>query len=149
MRDYLNDCRKIEQVMGEVYRKLAGVETYSEKLRSIFERMARDEDDHARQLEQAKGIPEEAFAKGRRFDERKLDELLRQAHQLLRMADDPSPSERLMLETAKDLEMEFIKIHLQNAVRFRDAAMTELFRNMAREDQEHFETLDSYYANCR
>lgn len=40
MRDYLNDCQKIEQAMGEVYRKLAGVETYSAKLRSIFERMA-------------------------------------------------------------------------------------------------------------
>jgi rubrerythrin len=145
VRDYLNDCQKIEKVLGEVYRKLAGVEIYSEKLRSIFERMARDEDDHARQLEQAKGIPEESFAKDRRFDERKLEELLRQAHQLLRMAANPAPSERLMLETAKDLEMEFIKIHLQNAVRFRDAAMAELFRKMAREDQEHFETLDSYY----
>jgi len=145
MRNYLDGCQKIEQVMGEVYRKLAGVETYSEKLRSIFERMARDESDHARQLEQAKGIPEEAFAEGRRFDERKLEELLRQAHQLLRMAADPAPSEHLMLETAKDLEMEFIKIHLQNAVKFRDAAMAELFQNMAREDQEHFETLDSYY----
>ena len=145
MKNYLDGCQKIEQMMGEVYRKLAGVESYSEKLRSIFELMARDEDDHARQLELAKGVPEEVFAKDRRFDQRKLDELLRQAHQLLRMAADPAPSEGLMLDTAKDLEMEFIKIHLQNAVRLRDAAMAETFRSMAREDQEHFETLDFYH----
>jgi rubrerythrin len=121
------------------------VETYSEKLRNIFKRMAQDEETHARQLDRAKEIPEEAFAKDRRFDERKLDELLRQAQQLLRLAEGPSPDESLMRETAKDLEMEFIKVHLHNAVRFRDAATAGLFRNMARDDQEHFETLDSYY----
>lgn len=147
MRSYLDGCLKIEQVMGEVYRKLAGVETYSEKLRSIFERMAQDEDDHARQLALAKGVPDKVFSKDRRFDQRKLDELLQQAHQLLLLAADPAPSESLMLETAKDLEMEFIKIHLQNAVKFSDVAMAELFRDMAREDQKHFETLDSYYEN--
>ena len=145
MRSYLNDCQKIEQVMGEVYRKLAGVKTYSEKLRLIFERMARDEDDHARQLGMAKGVPEDVFFEGGRFDPEKLDELLRRAHQLLRMAEDPPRSESLMLETARDMEMEFIKIHLQNAVQFRDAAMAELFRDMAREDEKHFETLESYY----
>jgi rubrerythrin len=145
LKSYLDGCQKIELVMGAIYRKLAAVETYSAKLRGIFERMARDEDDHARQLEQAKGVPVEIFFKDRRFDQRKLEELLRQAHQLLRLAADPAPSEHLMLETAKDLEMEFIKIHLQNAVQIRDAAMAERFRSMAREDQEHFETLDSYY----
>jgi rubrerythrin len=144
LKYYLDGCQKIELVMGEVYRRLAAVESYSAKLRSIFERMARDEDDHARQLEQAKDVPVEVF-KDRRFDQGKLEELLLQAHQLLRMAADPAPSERLMLETAKDLEMEFIKIHLHNAVQIRDAAMAERFRSMAREDQEHFETLDAYY----
>lgn len=149
MRSYLNDCQKIEQVMGQVYRKLAEVKTYSENLRSIFERMARDEDDHARQLGVAKSVPEDVFFEGGRFDAKKLDELLRRAHQLLRMAEDPPRSESLMLETAKDMEMEFIKIHLQNAVKFRDAAMAELFRDMAREDEKHFETLDSYYPSSK
>ena len=37
MRDYLNDCEKIEKMMGRAYRKLACVSLYSEKLRSIFE----------------------------------------------------------------------------------------------------------------
>jgi len=145
MRSYLNDCQKIEQVMGEVYRKLAGVSTYSEKLRGIFDRMARDEDDHALQLGLAKGVPDEVFSEGSRFDPQQLDELLRRAHQLLRMADDPPRSESLMLETAKDVEMEFMEIHLQNAVKFRNAGMAELFWDMAREDEKHFETLDSYY----
>lgn len=147
MRSYLNNCQKIEQVMGEVYRKLAGVKIYSEKLRGIFERMAQDEDDHARQLGLAKSVPEDVFFEGGRFDPQKLDELLRRAHHLLRMAEDPLRSESLMLETAKDMEMEFIKIHLQNAVKFRDAAMAELFRDMAREDEKHYETLDSYYGS--
>ncbi len=144
MKNYLGHCQEIEQVLGEVYRKLAGVEGYSPKLREIFATMARDEDDHARQLERAQDVPAAAFAKERRLDQKKLDELFLQARELLRMAGDPDPSERLMLETAKDLEMEFIKIHLQNAVKFRDAAMAEMFREMAREDQEHFETLDTY-----
>lgn len=145
MRDYLNDCQKIEQVMGEFYRKLAGVRTYSEKIRGIFERMARDEDDHARQLEVAKGVPKDVFFEGGRFEQQKLDDLLRRAHQLLRMAEDPSRSESLMLETAKDLEMQTMKIHLQSAVNFREGRMAELFRDMARTDEQHFETLDSYY----
>lgn len=145
MRSYLNDCQKIEQVMGEVYRRLAGVRLYSEKLRGIFERMARDEDDHARQLEVAKGIPEEVFFGGTRIDPEKLDDLLRRAHHFLRLAENPPRSESLMVETAKDLEREFIQIHLQNAVRFQDSGMVELFQDMAREDKKHLETLDSYY----
>lgn len=149
MKRFLNGCQAIEQVMGEVYRKLAGVETYDERLSRIFARMARDEDDHARQLELAQEVPEEAFAKDRRFDQRKVGELLRQAQDLLRRASEPAPPEQLMLDTAKDLEMEFIKIHLHNAVRFRNQAVAERFRAMAREDQEHFETLDAYYENSR
>lgn len=145
VQNYLDGCKKIEMAMAAVYRKLADVESFSEKLRGIFAQMALDEDDHARQLERAKDVPEEVFAKDRRFDQRKLDELLQQAKHLLQLAAAPSPSETLMLETAKDLEMEFIKIHLENAVRFRDASVTELFQDMAREDQDHFETLDSYY----
>jgi hypothetical protein len=137
MRSYLNECRKIEQVMGEVYRKLAGVNTYSEKLRGIFELMARDEDDQARQLEVAKGVPEEVFFEGARIDPEKLDELLRRAHQLLQMAEDPPRSESLMLETARDMEREFMQVHLLNAVKFHDAAMVELFENLAREDSKH------------
>jgi hypothetical protein len=147
MRNYLNDCQKIEPVIGEVYRNLADVETYSPRLRSIFARMALDEAEHVRQLEQAKDIPEEAFARGKRFDQKKHDALLQQARQLLRLASGPAPSEKPMVETAKDLEMEFIKVHLQNAVRSRDAAMAERFQKMAREDQEHFEVLDSYDDN--
>jgi rubrerythrin len=145
MRSYLNNCQKIEQVLGEVYRKLAGVRTYSERLRGIFEQMARDEDDHARQLELAKGVPEEVFFEGYRFDPEQLDELLRRAHMFLNMTDHPPRSERLMVKTARDMEMEFINIHLQNAVKFRDAAVAELFRDLARDDEEHLKTLDSYF----
>lgn len=145
MRSYLNDCLKIEQVMGEVYRKLADVRTYSDQLRSIFLRMAEDEEEHAHQLEIAKGVPEEVFFEGTRLEPERLDALLRRAHHLLRLADNPPRSESLMLETAKELEREFVQIHLHNAVKFHDAAMVELFQNLAREDSKHIETLDAYY----
>ena len=144
MRSYLNDCQKIEQVMGEVYRKLAGFQAYSRGLREVFERMAQDEDGHARQLELAKGVPEDLFFEGGRIDPERLDRLLRRAHQLLRLADDPPRSESLMLETARDMEQEFMEIHLKNAVRFRRAELAELFEELAREDEKHLETLDSY-----
>jgi len=144
MRSYLNNCRKIEQVMAEVYRKLAGVRTYSQQLRRIFEQMAQDEDDHAMQLELAKGIPEEIFFEGYRLEPEHVDELLRRAYDLLRMANDPPRSESRMLETAKEIEKEFMEVHLLNAVKFRHAGMADLFRDMAREDERHLETLDSY-----
>jgi rubrerythrin len=65
------------------------------------------------------------------------------------MTENPLRSESLMLETAKDLEMQTMKIHLQNAVSFRDARMAELFRDMARTDEQHFETLESYYGKTK
>jgi rubrerythrin len=145
MRSYLNDCMKIEQVMGEVYRKLAEVRIYSDRLRSIFERMARDEDDHARQLEMARGVPEEVFFEGARLEPERLETLLRRVHQLLRLADNPPRSESLMLETAKDIEREFLEVHLLNTVKFRDAEMVALFQDLAREDRKHLATLDDYY----
>jgi hypothetical protein len=107
--------------------------------------MAQDEDAHARQLEVAKGVPEDVFFEDALIDPTKLDDLLRRAHQLLRMAEDPPRSESLMLETAKDLEREFMQVHLSNAVKFHDVAMVELFQNLAREDNRHLETLDGYY----
>lgn len=144
MRDYLNECQKIEQVMGEVYRKLAAVRSYSEELRSIFERMAQDEEDHARQLEMAKGVPRQAVFEGVSIGPEKLASILRRAKQLLQMTENPLQSESLMLETAKDMEMQTMKAHLEYAVRFRDARMAQTFRNMARADEQHFETLDAY-----
>lgn len=145
MRSYLNECLKIEQVMGEVYRRLAEVRIYSDRLRSIFERMARDGDEQARQLEIAKGVPEEVFFAGPRIERERLAALSRRAQQLLRLADNPPRSESLMLETAKELEREFMQIHLHNAVKFHDAEMVELFRNLAREDSKHIEALETYY----
>jgi len=145
MRSYLNDCQKIEQVMGEFYRKLAGFHLYSQQLREIFERMAQDEDDHARQLELAKGVPEDLFFAGPSIEPERLDRLLQRAHQLLRLADDPPRSESLMLETARDMEQDFMEVHLKNAVRFHRPELSELFGDLAREDEKHLETLDAYY----
>ena len=142
MRNYLNDCLKIERVMGEFYRKLARVERYSEEVRSAFARMAQDEEDHARQLEIARGVPEEVFFAEPRIEEQQLDHLLRRAHRLLRLADTPPQSEREMLETARELELEFMQIHLRNAVRFHKPQVAELFRSLARDDEQHIATLD-------
>jgi len=145
MRSYLNDCQKIEQVMGEFYRKLAGFPSYSRSLREIFEQMAEDEDDHARQLEIAKGVPEDLFFAGTSIEAERLDRLLQRAQQLLKLADDPPRSESLMLETARDMEQEFMEVHLKNSVRFHRPELAGLFEDLAREDEKHLETLDTYY----
>lgn len=143
MRNYLNDCLKIERVMGEFYRKLSRVENYSTEVRGAFARMAQDEEDHVRQLEMARGVPEEVFFAGARLEEHQLDQLLRRAHRLLRLAEDPPLTESEMLETARELELEFMQTHLHNAVRFHEPRVAELFHSLARDDEQHIATLDS------
>jgi rubrerythrin len=145
MRNLLNDCQRIEEIMGEVYRKLAGVESYSDRLRSIFGRLARDEEDHARQLEMFKGVPWELFVAEVTAAPARVDALLRRAAQLLRQTEDPPLSESLVLEAARELESEFRTVHLENAIRFRNEYLAEMFRDLARGDEQHVAALASYH----
>jgi rubrerythrin len=145
MRSYLNECQRIESMMGEVYRKLARVPRYSDRLRTLFDRLARDEEDHARELALAKGLPEEIFFAGPALSSDRLDQLSRRAFQFRKLADAPPASETKILEVARELEREFIELHLRNAVRFRDERLGRLFDGLARDDQEHLAELEDFF----
>lgn len=145
MRNYLNECQRIESMMGDVYRKLADAPRYSQRLRNLFARLARDEDDHARELALAKRLPKEIFFDGPTISGEKLDDLLELTVRFRKIADAPPVSEEQILKVAREMEMEFLALHLLSAVRFRDDRLAGLFNGLAREDKEHLAELESYF----
>lgn len=147
MRSYLSDCQKVEAIMGEVYRKLSGVKSYSERLRGIFQRLARDEEQHVEHFEIAKSIPSDVFYRDMAVPPQQIDKLRRRANLLLRKAEHPPRSESTILEGVRKMEQEFMDVHQHNAERLRETEFADLFRELCKEDEEHLEALHTYLEN--
>ena len=92
-----------------------------------------------------KGFPKRFFSQALPFPATGWISSPRRAFQFRKLADAPPASETKILEVARDLEREFIELHLRNAVRFRDERLGRLFDGLARDDQEHLAELEDYF----
>jgi rubrerythrin len=84
MRALLNNCGQIEEMVSRIYRLLAARPEYSAEVRTTFARLATDEVDHCRQLDQALQVPELQRLGVTRIAWAKVEEALLQARGLLR-----------------------------------------------------------------
>ncbi len=141
MRALLNNCRQIEEMVNSIYRLLAARPEYSAEVRTTFVRLAADEVDHCRQLDQALQVPELQDLGVTRIAWAKVEEALQQARGLLAEVRSRDCSEEEALQLAVTLEENFVKVHLDNAVHFTDHHLAELFTALGRSDQEHLELL--------
>jgi len=136
----LKACWQIEEIAAEIYRILASG-PYAEPLRRSFATLARDEREHAAQLEQALRLRIDQPMAQKRIAWERVEEALDLAGQLRgRLTAAPRDVEEA-LQLAIQLEKNFVKVHLENAVFFEDERVAGLFRGLARGDEEHLQTL--------
>lgn len=73
--------------------------------------------------------------------EAKISDALANAMFLLRKVEREALSEEKSLRLAVHMEQAFVKVHINNALYFRNQKLAELFDQLGREDEEHLNTL--------
>jgi len=141
MQGFLSDCRKIELLAAEVYRRLAEDGRYAPQLGRLFWILNADELEHARQIEMLMQMPPQELDAIARISAEKLDEAVALAIQMRQRVNAERLSEAEALQLAVDLETRFVRFHVHNSVQFENRALTVLFEELGRADEGHLDLL--------
>ena len=141
MRSFLTDCKSVEEIASKIYRQLADNETYASEVRKVFQKLSDDERAHARHIDLVLQANDKEIVGTQMIPEEKLNDALANAEFLLRKVEQEELSEEKSLRLAVHLEQEFAKVHINNALNFRNQKLVELFDKLGREDEEHLITL--------
>jgi rubrerythrin len=141
MRSFLGDCKRIEELAGKIYQKLADDETYADEIRTVFQKLSDDEKAHARHIDLVLQADEKELVLTPLISDEKLDAVLTSAEYLLRKVEREELNEETSLRLAVHLEQEFVRVHINNALFFSNQTLAELFDKLGKEDEEHLNTL--------
>lgn len=141
MRGFLSDCHQIERLAGEIYQHLADDCDYAPSVRALFQKLAMDEWDHSRQLDLAMQIPSKELNAVSRIAWERVDAALQLAKRMLAEVSGRRFSEEEALRLAVQIEEQFVRVHVDNALHFDDRRVAALFEGLARSDQAHLDTL--------
>ncbi len=144
MLKFLNKCAQIEETAALIYHEFSGNAKCDETLALVWEKMARDEEDHAKQLKLAMRLPVRDIFKSAGANSPNPETLNELACSILVRAKEDSYTLLNMLKDAVLLEKEFRKIHATYAIEFKDPSLLETFKRLARADEEHLKALDDY-----
>lgn len=145
MIQFLSYCKQIEECVGSIYQEFAANPGCDAELKLIWEKMAREEQDHSMQIQLAMRLPfTETFHEGLAEECPDLQELLARGREVLAEARTAPFSVLKMLQTAIELEKEFLKVHAPCALRFKNASLKKTFEALARGDRHHTEALAGY-----
>ena len=141
LQRYLEICLEIEQIAGAIYTGLAERFSFDQHLSAIWYHMARDEHDHAMQIKLAVTMAKERVIAGTRVAPERITELQARARQLKSELSAAQTGAVEALEAALALEAEFGHAHLLSSVEFERSDFKDLFRRLARSDEQHIQTL--------
>lgn len=138
---FLSECRKIEETAGRIYHLLAEEPAYAERVREVFRQLGQDERAHARNIDLVLQAGDHQLDAYPTLAWEKLGEAADLAAQLLRRAERGGMDEETALRTAVDLEQEFVRVHVQNAVNLSNRKLAALFDQLSKEDEQHVDRL--------
>lgn len=141
MRSFLSDCKRVEEVASKIYQQLADDETYASEVRKVFQKLSDDERAHVRHIDLMLQANENEIDATQMIPEEKLYDAIKNAEFLLRKVEQEELNEETSLRLAVHLEKEFAKVHINNALFFRNPKLADLFDKLGKEDEEHLNTL--------
>jgi rubrerythrin len=140
---FLDEAVVLEETISACYGELAK-QTGSTAASGVFDKLKREEDNHARVLRMGKDFARRApdvFGK-ETIDPASLKTGLASSVSLL----DDIRASRVELREAvarlSDLESRFEQIHMSTVVAVNDASLADLFRQLSRDDRDHRITLE-------
>lgn len=145
MNTLLKKCCDVERTVAAIYHQLAEDSTLALDLRFMFRELARDEEDHAIQLECALEVPREQMKCQVEVDAAcgKAQLLLEKARLILEELEKHSVSQADVLELSMDLEKDFREMHLFALATFPDEKIKTMFNRFARYEADHLALLQS------
>jgi rubrerythrin len=141
MRKFLNNCQRIEEFAGKIYQFLASDRTYSGEVRQLFQKLSNDEQAHARHINLVLQADEKEVDASEMISWEKINDLATYAELLFQQVERGNLNEEKALRLAVEMEQQFVKIHIHNALHFRNQKLSELFNKLGRDDEEHLNTL--------
>jgi rubrerythrin len=141
MQSFLIDCKRVEEIACKIYQLLADNESYASEVRKVFQKMSDDERAHVRHIDLVLQANEKEFVATQMIPEQTLGDALKNAELLLCKVEREDLNEETSLRLAVHLEKEFAKVHINNALFFRNPKLADLFDKLGKEDEEHLNTL--------
>jgi len=141
MRSFLQQCKRIEEIASKVYKQFADEKSYAKEVRQVFQKLSDDERMHARQIDLVLQANENDIDVTPMIAGEKLDEAVKLAESFAREVEDKILNEEKALQITVQIEQQFVKFHVQNAMFFRNLKLAELFNELGREDEVHLNTL--------
>ena len=144
----LEKCRRLEEIAADMYHFLARAHTSDPQISALWEKTAREEENHATQFAMAirmkKGLSVEI-----KMEKMKVEETLKIAKSIVEgMKKDP-PRIRKALEDVIMLEEIFSEFHLANTMCFPDESHKKLFQAMMSADKDHVGSFKKALTNLR
>ena len=144
----LEKCQKLEEIAAEMYHFLARAHTSDPQISALWEKTAREEENHASQFSMAvrmkKGLSVEI-----KLEKAKLEEILKMSESILEGIKKNPPAIRKALEDMIMLEDVLSECHLVNAMQFPDESHKKLFQAMMSADKDHMGALKKALSNLR
>lgn len=141
MRGFLSDCHKIETLAGEIYERLATDSAYAPEVRNVFEKLGNDERSHARDIDMVLQIPEYELKAGQKVSWDIVDAAVKLAERFVATINRGRLNEEQALRLAVEMEQQFVKVHVHNAMHFYNERIEALFEDLGKHDRAHLDRL--------
>jgi len=141
MRKFLSECGMIENIASDLYQRLSENKSYDGKVREVFQQLAKDEKAHARHIDLILQASEQEIDATEMISGEKLKEAFTLAERMVQTVEREALSEENALRLAVLMEQQFMKVHVNNALFFRNQKLAELFNKLGSEDEAHLNTL--------
>jgi rubrerythrin len=141
MLKFLNTCAEVEEMVGGVYTLLAENMIGDEALQRFWTKMAEDEASHAMQIRFAMRLPVDHTFKEESFPLEKVAQMLTTAQEIQQKLQNSQISEPQALSLALALEEDFLAVHIDSAVAFKDETIREMLNSLGSADKNHVENL--------
>ena len=142
MESYLSDCKRIEEIAGEIYQHLSKNKVYTDEVRKAFRQLSDEEKTHARHIDLVLQANESEADATPTLAGPSLDDVLANALYLLRKVKQGEMDEATSLRLAAYMEQKFAKIHIQNVLFFHNQKLAKLFDQLGKEDEAHLNILN-------
>jgi len=144
MKKILEKFVRIELLAGQIYMEFAASEKSDDELKSIWLKMARDEEDHANALKLALRLPADEFLPDVNRDCPDPETSIKTLSTILARAKTHSDSMVQMLSDAVMIEKKFRVIHASYSLSFKGQSLQKTFARLSRSDEEHVADLKKY-----
>lgn len=136
----LQRCHELELLMGQAYEALARVHAAHPRMRQLWAKTAKEEENHASQFALAMSLGGDVMSSPN-VDVGELNQSLLEARSFANEANRGNPRPIDALRKAIELEERMAQFHLHLAVTFQSAAHEKLFRAMMAADKGHISAL--------